>query len=625
MRRNGSERVGALARIRYRLDNALARGVAPVIAVLAGVTGAVVLAAGLVLWIARINLGGGEAKPTEGVWQSLLRVLDTGTMAGDATWPFRLVSLAVTLTGIFLASTLIGLIATGFANRVNELRRGQSKVIEKGHTLVLGWSPRMFLLLNELAAAAEDGERRCVVVLADVDTIVMDDAIRQALSADRRLAQRIRVVTRSGHPADPVALARVAPTTARSVIVLADSIGGDPFIVRCVLSLENLGVSTTTPVVIELDDPSRAAALRAASSLSLLPVDSEEWIARITARVVADPPMADVYQDLLDFGGSELYLRAAEAQMVGRPVGAVASGLRGGWLVGVLRADTPILAPDPSMLVAADDDLIVLARTRSAVTWRPVDESSMLAIPVAAAPSAMEIPETIGIVGWGELGRRTLAELDTYLPHGSRIRLLVEDDDDVPDSPPDGFHRFTLAATVADPTSPTALTSMVSDRDLDRIVLFAGRGRWSRDVADSRVLLSLLELRHLLDEHGHIDLIAELLDPRSVELVRGSRSEVFVVGERLISLLMTQMSQEPRLEVVLRCLLEADGADLATIDASEAVALGQPITAADLASALRRWGWWFLGVRVEGRTVLDPDAATEFRFGAGDRIVAIRP
>src|SRR5687768_9370246 len=138
-----STRAGLGARLRYRFDNTLSRGTGAVIRWLAVLTLVFILIAGAVLAIAGISTGeAGRIGLVEATWQSLMRTLDAGTMGGDAGWAFRTVSLVVTVGGIFVVSALIGLIATGLDQKVEELRKGRSPVLEEGHTLILGWSPK---------------------------------------------------------------------------------------------------------------------------------------------------------------------------------------------------------------------------------------------------------------------------------------------------------------------------------------------------------------------------------------------------------------------------------------------------------------------------------------------------
>ena len=125
--------------IRYKFDNMMSKGPIAMISLLAMMSLLVVAIAGVVIWLFHISPAGEEPIGfIEGSWQSLMRTLDSGTMGGDAGWGFRIVSFFVTLGGIFIISTLIGVLGSGIEGKLEELSKGKSFVIEKDHTLILG-------------------------------------------------------------------------------------------------------------------------------------------------------------------------------------------------------------------------------------------------------------------------------------------------------------------------------------------------------------------------------------------------------------------------------------------------------------------------------------------------------
>ena len=116
------------------------------------------------------------------IWMALLRTLDPGTMGGDTGQPlFLILMLTVTIGGIFIVSALIGVMTTGLETRIQELRKGKSRLIEHGHTIVLGWSDQIFTVIAELVEANQSERRSCVVILADRDKARMDDEIRRRI------------------------------------------------------------------------------------------------------------------------------------------------------------------------------------------------------------------------------------------------------------------------------------------------------------------------------------------------------------------------------------------------------------------------------------------------------------
>ena len=117
-------------RLRYRFDTFMSRGTIALVSALFAVTFLVILAGTLILVIARLRPEGSTESLTvaEALWQVTMRTIDTGTVAGDTGWSFRLVAFLITLGGIFVVSALIGIISNGLDSRLDELRRGRSTV-----------------------------------------------------------------------------------------------------------------------------------------------------------------------------------------------------------------------------------------------------------------------------------------------------------------------------------------------------------------------------------------------------------------------------------------------------------------------------------------------------------------
>src|SRR5689334_5329887 len=98
-------RGGIGRRLRYEFDKSMAAGPVALIGWLAVLSVILIAIAGVVLAVFRITQEGGEPLGFgEGMWEALMRTLDSGTMGGDSGWAFRWVMLAVTLGGIFIVS-----------------------------------------------------------------------------------------------------------------------------------------------------------------------------------------------------------------------------------------------------------------------------------------------------------------------------------------------------------------------------------------------------------------------------------------------------------------------------------------------------------------------------------------
>ena len=100
---------------------------------------------------------------------------------------------------------------------IDEMRKGRSRVIESNHTLILGWSPKVFAIINELIIANENQKQPRIVILADHDKVEMEDEIRAKLPNTKNT----RVICRSGSPLDLDDLEVVNPHEAKSIIILS--------------------------------------------------------------------------------------------------------------------------------------------------------------------------------------------------------------------------------------------------------------------------------------------------------------------------------------------------------------------------------------------------------------------
>ena len=187
-------------RLRYAFDNTMSKGTIALIGLLAALSTLVIGVIAAVVTVAGIAPEGGDQLSfTEAIWMSLMRTLDSGTMGGDAGWSFRIAMLLVTFGGIFVISTLIGVLTSGIEGKIESLRKGRSRVIEHDHTVILGWSQQIFVVISELIAAGANQSKSCIVIMGDKDKVEMEEEIRDFIGStgktpdDRRTQPRRKI------------------------------------------------------------------------------------------------------------------------------------------------------------------------------------------------------------------------------------------------------------------------------------------------------------------------------------------------------------------------------------------------------------------------------------------------
>lgn len=618
-------RVSLWERLRYWFDGTMSRGTPALIGWLA--LASVLLVAtitGLAMLLAPDDVNG---HPLHVAWMSLLRTLDPGTMGGDdGSYIFLTLMLLVTIGGIFIVSALVGVLATGLNGKLAELRKGRSRVVEQGHTIILGWSEEIFTIISELAQASEDN-RACAVLLADRDKVEMEDEIRSRL----RRSAKIRVVCRTGDPTDPIDLELVRPDLAGAIIIPAPA-GDEPDIgvIKALLALNHRAwPPIPPPIVAVISDSTNMPAARLAGGPDAQLIDAEDITARLVVQSRRQAGLSVVCSELLSYEGDELYL----CDPGGLPGTTYADGqlaYETAVLIGLRRADgTVLINPPPATKVAASDQTIVLAPTRGATQLTQTRPPVNAAVIKDAVPRPIAPDRTL-VLAWNHRGPTIIRLLDRYVPAGSVLHVAAGGFD--PGSLPPAADLTRLAATGenCDPTQRPSLEQL-QPSDYHHVVVLSDDGL-SHSAADARTLVTLLHLRDMKDSgRAHFAIVSELNDDSNRRLAQVTRADDFVVGRRMISLLLTQLSRSPHLNDILAELFEARGADIYLKPADDYVQPGVEATFATVIVSATRRGETAIGIRLHAEAAnpssygvhLNPDKRAPLTLTAADKVIVL--
>ena len=423
-----TSRAGSLRnRARYRFDNLLSHGTWVVLLWLGAVTLIAVFLAALLLAAFGVGLSGSEDSSfVEGFWQSLMRTMDPGTMADDVGWGRRIVALAVTTVGILIAGTLIGLIANGIERRMTEMQRGRGVVVESGHTVVLGASDRLPIVVEQLVFANIGRRKSAIVVLSEREPAELSETVRSLVSDTKGT----RLVFRWGDPTRPAALKTVAIGEARNVIVLADEDArGDAGVVKAVLASGiAMGGFGSRPIVAELTDARTADALVRACGESVHPVVAARSVARTAVFALREPGLNQVIEETVDYRGADIYVLDVP-HLVGRSFGELVVRSATTCPIGRIRSTGEVELNTPAQsLLQAGDRLIVIADDGEHLEVG-TDGSRDLAAPNRVDPIHLDIEqreEHFLILGWNALGAHLVSECRSGMTPESTIQVVYD-------------------------------------------------------------------------------------------------------------------------------------------------------------------------------------------------------
>ncbi|MBK7150762.1 MAG: hypothetical protein IPH72_03215 [Sandaracinaceae bacterium] len=349
-------------RLRYAFDNSMAKGTRALIAWLAVVTFLMMVVYAIVVIAFGIMPEEVADKSfVETLWYALMRAMDAGALGGDAgSWPFLLTNFAITLGGIFVVSALIGVLNAGLEARIDEMRKGRSKVIESDHVLILGFTSAIDTVLSELTIANENARDACVVILSERDKVEMEDELRARVPD----TGRVRVVCRSGNPADPIDLDMVNVQGTKSIIVLSpEDEDPDITVIKAILAITNAPNRRAEPyhIVAAVKDEKNVAVAKMVGKAEVSVVLIGDLISRITVQTCRQSGLSVVHTELLDFDGDEIYIAEAP-ELVGKTLGEALFLYPESAVIGIRTSEGPRVLPPLDTRIQKGDRIIAISR-----------------------------------------------------------------------------------------------------------------------------------------------------------------------------------------------------------------------------------------------------------------------
>ncbi len=281
---------------------------------------------------------------------------------------------------------------------------------------------------------------------------------------------------------------------------------------------------------------------------------------------------------------------------------------------------------DKIFLLAEDDDQISLSDYKMEL----INFDS-----IRNLPSEPKNPEKILILGWNSRANQLLLEIDHYIPKGSQIRILISNSL-VHDSDIKKDLRLMNAEV-------NILTGVTTDRQLlngiclsniNHIILLGFSDRLSQQAADAKTLITLLHLRDIAskDDGCQFSILTEMLDVRNLTLAEVTKADDFIVSDRFISLLLSQISERKALGGVFEDIFNTEGSEIYLKSANNYVELNREVNFYTIVKSARRRNEVAIGYRI-GRNsinhkanygiVLNPHKLEMKSFSDDDEIIVI--
>ena len=567
----------------------------------------------------------------DSLWWSLNQVMPLRGFekAYGATVPILVYSLFLSLMGLVVLSVLISLINNTWRSRIEGLHKGDTPVLERDHVLVLGWSNKVFSVLQQLALL-QPGVK--VAILAPREVDVMQEQLRVA-GIHR---QPIKVILRSGIPSNFGELDRVAVNHAASVIVLATDADDSETIKTMVLLTTRQDWSGEPPILtseIAMEQNYELAMIAAKNRLHI--IDSSRVISKVIVQTVRNPGLANVYSEIFSPAGNSLYVESIP-DCTDRPLREIAYCLCDAIPVGISwneKRDDVVrhavgLNPEPDYEIAEDENLVFLTRGLP-VTYTKHDQLPESQI-YKEGGSVPHVPTRVLLIGWTDILYNILQELDAHALRGTEVTILSNVNHDKTQQRVESYQLKSLKnLTLKFLEGNAVMRSAWENIDLpsfQSIVMLAD-GTDEQGGADTRTLRILLRLSDLRKQHeSRAHTVVELLDNNNRALLTGLDVDDIIVSPEVVSAQLAQIAGQEVLAPIYRELLSAGGVEISMRPAGDYVQLKTDCSFSDIIYACQQKMEIAIGIRLVrngGELLLNPSRRATWQLGEHDKVIVL--
>ncbi|XP_020531991.1 ion channel CASTOR isoform X3 [Amborella trichopoda] len=532
------------------------------------------------------------------LWLSWTYVADSGNHTSSVGFGPKFVSISISFGGMLIFAMMLGLVSDSISEKFDSLRKGRSEVIEKNHTLILGWSDKLGSLLNQLAIANESLGGGMVVVLAERDKEEMELDIAK-MEFDFKGTS---VICRSGSPLIIADLKKVSVSKARAIVVLAEDGNADQSdarALRTVLSLTGVKDGLRGHIVVELSDLDNELLVKLVGGDLVETVVAHDVIGRLMIQCARQPGLAQIWEDILGFENCEFYIKRWP-QLVGMQFDDVLISFPDAIPCGIKVASNGgkiFLNPYDGYVLQEGDEVLVIAEDDD--TYAPTTLPQVWRGSLPKDFSAPKLPERILYCGWRRDMEDMIMVLDAFLAPGSELWMF----NDVPEKERekkliDGgldinrLENISLVHREGNAVIRRHLESLPLET-FDSILILADESVEDSAIqADSRSLATLLLIRdiqarrlpfresmptHANSRGSHFQsswigemqqasdnsvIISEILDPRTKNLLCMSRISDYVLSNELVSMALAMVAEDRQVNKVLEELFAEEGNEM---------------------------------------------------------------
>ena len=602
-------------RFSYWFDNRMAKGSLALIRILFIATVILILVVTLIITLLKLSP---EMSFGETLWESLSTVINAWMpSSGDGSIGYIIMMALAAIGGLFVTSILIGIISTAIEEKVTDLKRGRSKVLEEGHTVILGIEPGEFTLIRQLILSAS-GDPMTIVVADEMES----DELKQMITDNVEIPKNIKLICRQTDIFDPVSLGNLMIPESRSVIIHPQD---DRQTVKALLAVSNI-------IYASQNDKTRISAIisrkeyRLPSSIAMrhniTALQTDTIMAKLIAHACTQSGLSMTFSEVFNYEGSE-FCPVAFQNLKGLTFLDVLINTDCGTPAGVCRDGKILLNPEPDLPLEDNDQILVFTEDKHAAK---IEEILHKAENIDSSEWVKEEtmkPNSVTIIGYN-------TELKTV------VHELPEDVTEILIAGIDEDQKELVKELIIDERDrsiefyPVPLKTEEVYKDLamrSKHVAILSDYEKDKEDADMEVIFHILYLRDYRNKYGlDFNITAEMCLERNETLISTTDNTDYIVTSSMSALFLAQLSESPELISVFTEILSNEGNELFIKTAEEMNCMGT-VTARKVRQILAMQGCIFLGLLTEGENgqecEFNPGLDRELELDSGSKLIVL--
>lgn len=590
------------------------------------------------------------------LWWAFLHVSDPGYLGDNQGFVRQAVAVVITLGGWMLFGLFLSILGMAFQRRWRHLESGKSRVLARDHTVILGWDPVMFKIIDKLLSDPSNRRER-IVILSDTPAPEMMEMVSRWCLSPRKSS----VLCRTGNPDRVSDLLNINLPFCREIISLPSGRSNeetleDSYSVTtlfgCIKAFEEMSSdrwrkSKYTPrktnIALTTRDRRVARALRHLEKenqyLEIHVAEPYDFYSRLLAVSAMMPGIQHVFEELISSEGNAVYIKPLSTFCGDNHLtfGELTAKWDNILPIGYVRYDDPRRSPiinpaDDSVVLGPEDELAFFAAHSSPTPVKCTEKPQVKFHAVPGEPAFS--PRNILVPSQNSKAKHVVRYLSRWLPSGSRLIVSCP----VSEQPfPVTFDSQVSDGTLAERVEMIKRCFREGEHDFDAVVLVSGFDDIERN--DAQILLETVAIRQMEEERDSADpkpenagrrtsIVAELFSGQHAQLSAIAGLDVAIVTTDLICDYLFRAVEDPRSVRVLRDLLRTRGSEPVLIRAKELISfegaeLPRFITVMKLArnNMIRDAPVMAIGYMRKGEVFINPPRET--RIFSTDQIICL--